>query len=398
MARSGWMTVAAMAVAGMILAAGCGGGDEPTPPEPPPLPPVSEESAAPEVPPEAATPLDPDALATRRAKALNEAAQYLLDAQGPDGTWGDGNVGITALCVQALLQAGKSPDDPAVKRGIEYLLAHKREDGGIYGDQGLYNYTSSIALMVLVKADPEAYAETIEQVKAYLKERQWDEAESVDLENPWYGGAGYGKHGRPDLSNTAYFLDAMHQAGVPADDPMWEKAVKFVSRTQDRSESNDGVFVGADKGGMIYSPHAGGESKAGTVDLPGGRKGLKAYGSMTYAGFKSFVYADLPRDDPRVQAALDWIRGHWTFEENPEMGQQGLYYYYMTAARALEAWGEPTIRDDRRREHNWRAELTDALLRRQGDDGSWVNEADRWFEGYPPVPTSYAVIALEACE
>ncbi len=189
----------------------------------------------------------------------------------------------------------------------------------------------------------------------------------------------------------------MHEAGVPKDHPLWDKVVVFVSRSQDRTESNDGVFVGTDSGGMVYSPNAGGESKAGTVDLPDGRKGLKAYGSMTYAGFKSFIYAHLDRDDPRVQAALDWIRRHWTFEENPELGQQGLYYYYHTVAKALAAWGEDTITDARRREHNWKAELVQAIARRQKTDGSWVNEADRWFEGYPPVPTSYAVIALAQC-
>jgi len=319
-----------------------------------------------------------------------------MSEQAPDGSWGDGNVGITALCTNALLAGGKTIEDPAVKKAVDLIAGHQQADGGIY-DVGLRTYTTSIALMVLVKADPKAQAGPIEKAKAYLIEHQWDETESIDKDHPWYGGHGYGKHERPDLSNTQYFVEAMHQAGVPKDHPLWEKVVVFVSRTQDRSESNDGTFVGTDSGGMIYSPHGGGESKAGTVDLPGGRKGLKAYGSMTYAGFKSFIYADLARDDPRVQAALDWIRRHWTFEENPDLGQQGLYYYYQTAAKALAAWGQDTLTDARRRKHDWKAELTEAILRRQRPDGSWVNEADRWFEGYPPVPTSYALVALAHC-
>jgi squalene-hopene/tetraprenyl-beta-curcumene cyclase len=277
------------------------------------------------------------------------------------------------------------------------MLKFQKPDGGIYDETGLNNYTTSIALMVLVKADPKAYAGAIEKAKTYLIQHQWDETESIDKANPWYGGAGYGRHERPDMSNEGFFLEAMHQAGVPKDDPLWAKAVLFVSRSQDRSESNDKTFPGTDSGGIIYSPHKGGESKAGTVDLPDGRKGLKAYASMTYAGFKSFVYAGLARDDPRVVAALDWIRKHWSFEENPELGQQGLYYYYMTAGQALKAWGEDVIRDAARREHRWKEELTDALLRRQKEDGSWANPADRWFEGQPPIPTSYAIIALAAC-
>jgi len=361
--------------------------------------PPRAEGAAPEAEPAeaAAAPAPADQpLPERREQAIDRAVDYLIQAQAPDGSWGDGNVGITALCTNALLAAGKTVKDPPVKKGVDFVVRHQQADGGIY-DVGLKNYTTSLAVMVLSKADAKARAPVLEKAKAYLIKHQWDEAESIDRDHPWYGGHGYGKHERPDLSNTQYFVEAMHEAGIPKDHPLWEKVVVFVSRTQDRSESNEGTFVGTDSGGMIYSPHDGGESKAGTVDLPGGRKGLKAYGSMTYAGFKSFIYADLARDDPRVQAALDWIRRHWTFEENPDLGQQGLYYYYQTAAKALEAWGEETITDARRRQHDWKAELTEAILRRQRPDGSWVNEADRWFEGYPPVPTSYALIALVHC-
>ncbi len=373
---------------------------EPAEPMPEPQSPEREESTGTELEAGAEpTPTAPAAgdLAKQRQAAIDKAVVYLKGSQSPEGPWGDGNVGITALCTNALLEAGVPAEDPSVQKGVAYLMKHQQEDGGIY-DVGLKNYTTSLSLMVLVKAAPEARADAIEKARAYLAQRQWDEAESIDADHPWYGGAGYGKHERPDLSNTAYMLEALHQADLPEDHPLWAKAVTFVSRTQDRSESNDGVFTGTDSGGMIYSPHNGGESKAGTVDLPGGGKGLKAYGSMTYAGFKSFIYAGLTRDDPRVQAALDWIRRHWTFEENPELGQQGLYYYYQVAAKALEAFGEPTLADARGREHDWRAELTQALLRRQAEDGSWTNEADRWFEGYPPVPTSYAVVALAECQ
>ena len=345
-----------------------------------------------------AAPDESKPLAARCREAMDRGAAYLISSQGQDGSWGEGNVGITALCAQALLAAGKPLADPAVRRAVDLLLTAQKEDGGIYGDVGLKTYTTSIALMVLLKADPAAYADPIEKAKAYLVKNQWDEGESIDRANPWYGGHGYGQHERPDLSNTQYFVEAMHEAGIPKDHPLWKKVTVFVSRSQDLSESNDRAFVGTESGGMVYAPVGGGESKAGTVDLPDGRKGLKAYGSMTYAGFKSFIYADLARDDPRVQAAMDWIRRHWTFEENPELGQQGLYYYYQAAAKALAAWGEQAVLDARRRPHDWRAELSEALLRRQRPDGSWLNEADRWYEGYSPIPTSYALIALAECQ
>ncbi|HUU11139.1 MAG TPA: prenyltransferase/squalene oxidase repeat-containing protein [Phycisphaerae bacterium] len=353
------------------------------------------ETVAPAAAPDA--PADTRPLAERRTEAIARGVAYLLAEQAPDGSWGKGNVGITGLCADALLECGKTLGDAPVKRAIDFLLKAQKEDGGIYDDVGLKTYTTSIGLMVLVKADPKAYADPAEKAKAYLIKHQWDEQESIDTKNPWYGGHGYGQHERPDLSNTQYFVQAMHEAGVPKDHPLWKKVVVFVSRSQDRSESNDGMVVGTDSGGMVYTPAGGGESKADYITLPDGRKGLKAYGSMTYAGFKSFMYANLKKDDPRVQAAMGWIRKHWTFEENPELGEQGLYYYYETAAKALKAWGEDRILDARRRPHDWKAELTEAILRRQQAAGFWTNEADRWFEGFPPVPTSYCLIALAHC-
>jgi squalene-hopene/tetraprenyl-beta-curcumene cyclase len=346
------------------------------------------------------------ALAERRQEAMARGTAYVLKEQGEDGSWGKGNAGITSLCLRALLAVGKPATDPAVKKGLDFLLKSQKPDGGIYGDADLKTYTSSIACSVLVKADPKTYAETIEKVKGYLIKTQWDEEESIDKANPWYGGHGYGKHERPDLSNTQFFVQAMHDAGVPKDNPLWAKLTVFLSRCQDRSESNDKTFVGRDDGGFVYAPTSkeGPESKAGTVDLPDGRKGLRSYGSMTYAGFKSFMYAGLKRDDPRVVAAMEWIRKHWTFEENPEMGQQGLYYYYMTAARALAAYskatGEDKVTDARRRSHDWRTEISEAILARQRPDGTWVNTQERWYEGEQMaiVPTSYCLIALAECK
>ena len=389
MARGTILTLIIFSAAVVALGAGMAPAQEAAPSAPA----VQSPAAAP-----APAPADTRSLAERRKEAIARAVAYLLKEQAPDGSWGKGNTGITALCTDALLAAGETRKNPAVSRAVDCILKAQKPDGGIYEDVGIKTYTTSIALMVLLKADSNAHADTVAKARDYLVKTQWDEDESIDRSNPWYGGAGYGKHERPDLSNTQFFVEAMHQANVPKDNPLWARVVVFVSRCQDRSESNERTFVGTDSGGMVYAPAKGGESQAGTVDLPDGKKGLMAYGSMTYAGFKSFIYANLKRDDPRVVAALGWIRKNWTFEENPELGQQGLYYYYRTAAKALKAWGEDKVMDSRRRTHDWRSELSEAILRRQRPDGSWTNEADRWYEGYGPVPTSYAIQALSECE
>jgi squalene-hopene/tetraprenyl-beta-curcumene cyclase len=122
--------------------------------------------------------------------------------------------------------------------------------------------------------------------------------------------------------------------------------------------------------------------------------GLRSYASMTYAGLKSMIYAGLKPDDPRVKAAFEYIMKHFTLEENPGMGQQGLYYYYQTFAKTLSLIGMHEILDSKGMSRPWKVELVGALAKRQNDDGSWVNPADRFMEGDPNLVTSYGLLAL----
>ena len=110
---------------------------------------------------------------------------------------------------------------------------------------------------------------------------------------------------------------------------------------------------------------------------------------MTYTGLKSMIYAGVKADDPRVKAAVGWVKKHYTLDANPGMpnGQQGLYYYYNTFSKALAAIGMDVITDDQGKAHNWRHDLLEALAKRQKDNGSWVNSADRWMEGDPNLVT-----------
>ncbi|MCA9245444.1 MAG: hypothetical protein KDA32_15935, partial [Phycisphaerales bacterium] len=163
------------------------------------------------------------------------------------------------------------------------------------------------------------------------------------------------------------------------DEPAFQRALAFVSRAQNLKATNGAEWAG-DDGGFIYTPANGGESMASEYAGEGRHgehrpetapPGLRSYGSMTYAGFKSMLHAGLSADDVRVRAAFDWMRRHWTFDENPGLGEQGLYYYYHTVARALAVGQQTTITDLDGVAHNWREELIDALARRQQEDGSW---------------------------
>jgi squalene-hopene/tetraprenyl-beta-curcumene cyclase len=125
--------------------------------------------------------------------------------------------------------------------------------------------------------------------------------------------------------------------------------------------------------------------------------GLRSYGSMTYAGLKSMIYAGVDAEDARVKAAFNWIRRHYDVQSNPGMGETGLYYYLHTFAKALDIMGVDVVEDMQKNRHNWRSDLIGELGRRQRADGSWVNEKDRWLEGDPNLVTAYALLALSHC-
>lgn len=122
--------------------------------------------------------------------------------------------------------------------------------------------------------------------------------------------------------------------------------------------------------------------------------GLRSYAGMTYAGLKSMICAGLTHDDPRVKAAYDYITKHYSLDENPGLGQRGLYYYYQTFAKAMDLYGKPTIVDGSGKSHDWRAELVAALAKHQNSNGSWVNPSDSFMEGDPNIVTAYSLLAL----
>ncbi len=336
------------------------------------------------------------------------AVNFLRPRQGSDGSWsGDREPGITALVVTALLRSGRvAPAEPAVTRGLAFLERYIGPRGGL-SEAPHSVYTTSVALMAFHEANRGGrYDRIIKGGQDFLKATQLDEGEGKGRDDPSYGGLGYGGgNSRPDLSNTAFGIEALRDTGLPPDDPALRKALIFVSRCQNlRSEFNDQPWAGkVNDGGFVYNPAASGgsgrgratEGKAG-AGPQAADGGLRSYAGMTYSGLKSMIYAGLTQDDPRVKAALTYIKNHYTLEENPGQGQRGLYYYYQTFAKAMSLLGTPTFVDAAGNEHNWRSELIAALAKRQEANGGWVNRDDRFMEGDPHIVTSYALLALHS--
>jgi squalene-hopene/tetraprenyl-beta-curcumene cyclase len=368
--------------------------------------------------------LDDDIRATGEA-AYQRGVEYLTRTQQPDGAWSpEPGPAITGLILTALLDdpsrtTAEHLASPVVAKALRYILNSVQPDGSIRsGPDGIMpNYNTAICISALTrpKGDP-GIDRIIANAQRYLVGLQWqegmtdDEGRPVTREHPFYGGAGYGNSGRPDMSNLQFMLQALHDSGLDPSDPAWERALVFITRCQGVDLNNyfaPGTII--NDGGVIYATSINGEYKHIPVSYAQPDKvdearqgkevsGLRGYGSMTYAAFQSYIYADLKPDDPRVLSALDWMQQNYTLDQNPGMAEKiklhGWYYFFLTHARAMDAFGQPTLQTATMGEVDWAKNLIEKLASLQRPDGAWVNEADRWMEDDANLVTAYSILAL----
>jgi squalene-hopene/tetraprenyl-beta-curcumene cyclase len=333
-------------------------------------------------------------------QAVDRAIRFLeTKGQAADGSYaGQTGVGVTALVATSIMRHGRGADDPVVAKSLKYLEGFVQPDGGVYVPGTFYqNYETCLAILCFTAANRDGrYTKLVQNADKFVKGIQWgSDGQKAEKDSPEYGGAGYGRSKRPDLSNTQFFLEALRAAGNGPNDEAVQRAVIFVSRCQNlETEANTTPFAAKNPdGGFYYTPAAGGASMAGKT----ANGGLRSYGSMTYAGLKSMIHAGVGPNDPRVKAALKWIQQNYGVDSNPGMGDAGLYYYYHTFAKALDATGLQQVEDAQGVKHDWRADLLGELVRRQRPDGSWTNDNNKWMESDPTLVTGYALLSLAYC-
>ena len=333
---------------------------------------------------------------------------WLAKQQQEDGHWD--NAELPAFTALALTAAVRDPAvdrkadlPPHIAKGFEWLIKQQKDDGGIY-NKGLSVYNTATAVTALTAAEKERYEPMIVKGRKHLIDQQWDIGQKKETDNKNDGGIGYGsKNDRSDMSNTYLAIEAIALSRKVIEDGKhgnqpdldWDAAITFLSRCQNLTETNDQPYASDDpknKGGFIYGP---GETKAGEETLPDGRVALRSYGSISYAGLLSLIYAKLGPDDPRVKTVKEWLGKNYTLEENPGMGAEGLYYYYQTMSKALSAAGIDKLELADGKEADWRTDLAGAILKRQREDGSWANANGRWMESNPVLVTAYCVMSLE---
>lgn len=342
--------------------------------------------------------------------AIGKGLTWLAGSQQPGGHWAQAEYpAVTALALTAFQgdPSGfyKRKYEQNIKNGYNYLLKNVKPDGSIYG-KDLKNYNTAISMMAFLVANNTSYESILKNGRKYLVGQQDDFGDKGMGDHPLDGGVGYGgTYKNSDINNTTSALEALYYtrylksdvANDPdAKDLNWKAAVKFISRTQNLSGSNDQKWASDDpknKGGFVYFPE---NSKAGETKLADGKMAFSSYGSASYNGLLSLIYAQVEKNDPRVKAVIDWLTRYYSIDENPGLEQAGLFYYYHTMAKALSIAGINTIALKDGKKVNWRQELTKRLLDLQNSDGSWVNQkSGRYWEKDPHLVTAYATITLE---
>jgi squalene-hopene/tetraprenyl-beta-curcumene cyclase len=344
--------------------------------------------------------------------AVRRGLQWIQEKQHDEGHWSSPEwPALTGFAVWALSMNEATRESDAVEGGVAYLKAQAKESGGIYVEPtveirggGKSNYNTGIAMVALHMTGRDDLRPLV------LKARNFVATGQHLGDDVYHGGFGYEAatdRAYADLSNTYIAMEALaltedaedfRTEGVRAE--MDKKAAEeFISRIQNRKESNEADWVSDDeenRGGFAYHPQ---ESKAGTITADDGTVYFRSFGSMTYAGLLSLIYADVNRTDPRVRSAIDWSIRHWSLETNPGMGNQGLYYFYNVLSKALAVYGENQLVGEDGTRINWRQELVTKLvsLQRIDDEGRgyWINEENRFWESDPVLVTGYTLIALQ---
>ena len=323
--------------------------------------------------------------------------RWLINNQEPNGSW-QNYPAITALVLSSLLKSDYNfnINDTVILKGFQFLQNCVQKDGGIYLDE-IANYNTSICLMAFKEIKNPDFTKIITDAEDYLISNQLDENEGYTKDSLNYGAMGYKGKINADVSNLQWSIEAIKISDVTdlehnlsekdkeqirKKNMYCEKALIFLSRCQNNQSTNDQDYALND-GGFMYG--------AGISKL----EGVTSYGSMTYAGLKSMIYAELGKEDPRVKAAHKWITSNFSIENNPGLGDAGLYYYYLTMAKALDAFGEEKIPDPDGTVHDWRKELSIKIITLQNEEGWWQNENNRWWENNRILATAYCLLALE---
>ena len=312
--------------------------------------------------------------------AVDRGLAWLVAHQGPAGNWsfddlhcqghrcdapGNARVdaGGTGLALMALLGAGHSPAKgahaAAVRRGVDWLVAHQRPDGGLAEPGGSQMYGHGFAAIALCEAfglgaDP-ALREPAARAVRFI----------VDAQDPATGGWRYQPRGGGDTSVFGWqlmTLKSAEMAGLPVPAETYRLATRWL----------DSVASGPQRHLYAYQPHN------------------EVRDSMTAEALLCRQYLGAARRDGGMAAGGLYLRSHL-----PRWDARHTYYWYYATQVMYHLQGEDWAA--------WNGKLRDMLVVAQVKEGpaagSWHPHQpapDKWGDqGGRLYETALSLLILE---
>jgi hypothetical protein len=347
----------------------------------------------------AARPQEPrpkkDPLVDQVRHAIDNGVKFLRDQERRRGNWEvdiDAKLlkrgGWTALAMLALLNAGVSPDDPMMKRGLKYLRDLPPDE----------TYVVGLQTMVFVQAGKTGDRDQIQKNVAWLlKALQKAEKPETGMSGWSYRDRG----GAIDNSNSQYALLGLHEAlaaGAISDATTLanvRESMKVMrdfyvtTQTKERAVGEEEIggwgYRRDNKPSMTMTTAGLCNLLITGMDMHLGKQVLKPDGSADNCG-------KYDENEP-VARALRWIgRYHpnrYT-ETNVAALSQAPFYCLYGLERAGRLTGQRYFGG-----HDWYRVGCEYLVKIQKSDGSWQGSSKvQTLDPYPVVATSFALLFL----
>jgi hypothetical protein len=316
-------------------------------------------------------------------KAIDGGKKYLLDQQRQtDGSWEihaellGRRGGTTALVMLALLNAGVSPRDPALQKGLTYLRDIEPR------------YTYVVALQTMV------FAQAGDPVDRSRIQRNVDWLLSARVADGWsYSRIGGDGGLRADNSNTQYALLGLH-AGLRAGAIIKPKDLEAI---RDLYIAMQRTRDGRDLGYWSYRGNASPTMTMTTAGLCGLLiTGMDLYQGQQKLDLNTGVAANcgVYKENIPVARALQWIGLRFPAVIDNDTINTILsppYYCLYGIERAGRLSGERFFGG-----HDWYEIGCRWLVKTQKADGRWQGDSSRrgHLDHWPAVATSFALLFL----
>lgn len=357
--------------------------------------------------------------------AVDRGARWLRGRQQADGAFRDHwagqgyKTGETALALLALLKCGAKPDDPAVARGFDWLLAQPM--------QRVYEVSASVlALEARYTPDEQASIASEDPLASQIRQRfgriapprdrDWlaRAVEFLVAQQDASGQWKYPGYGEPDVSNAQFAvlaLKAARRMGARVPKESFARVADYLLQHQEASGPEVPRFAVPAADQPIQGLHDrrqrererrerprrrddgatrtrdGDEALEGTLARQpmrargwGYRPGHGPRGSMTAAGVAMLVivkdeleqepaYAErmAARVDQALRDGAAWLAQRFRADQNPGAEPDWLFYWLYTLERA-----GTLLALDRFGARDWYREGAEVILRAQQPDGRIV--------------------------